>query len=189
MKKYAALLFTVFALLFHPSAEARGYDFYPDDLPEFSLSVHVQSEASGDSYVLMRSDGSMVHEPTQYEIYAVRSDDDIEVYACYVEDPNDHENDAEMLGIYIVSEDYFSGFIYNDVQWSEGYISAAYEGRYGYLDMKGNVVIPFQWTTGSPFHNGIAEVVYEASYGYAVAYIDTTGTIVAIRPRPLESIY
>lgn len=169
----------IFALLFHPSAKAEE--------SRFSLTIGIQPGDSGASYVLMRADGSMLHEPTPYEIYEVRgSSESVEVYACFVEDPGNHDNDREMLAIYIASADYFSGFIYQDVQWSEGYISAAYEGRYGYLDMNGNVVIPFQWAVASPFHNGIAQVDYETSYGYAIAYIDTTGTIVALHPRGMS---
>ena len=150
---------------------------------EFSLTVHTREDEVGVWYVLLREDGSEVHEPTQYELYEVRgASESIEVYAAFVEDPENHEFDREMLAIYIPSIDYFSGFIYQDVQWSEGFILAAYNGRYGYLDMNGNIVIPFQWASGAPYHNGLAQVGYETSYGYAIAYIDTTGTIVALHP-------
>lgn len=175
MKKLVLVLSMTVLMLFYATAHA--------DTGKFSLTVSTQEDTSGVLYVLLREDGSEVHEPTHYEIYEVcGTSESIEVYACFVEDPEDHEHDREMLAIYISSIDYFSGFIYKDVQWAEGFISAAYNGRYGYLDMSGNVVIPFQWASGAPFHNGIAQVGYETSDGYAIAYIDTTGTIVALPP-------
>ena len=175
MKKLVFVLSMTVMILFYTTVHA--------DTGKFSLTVSTQADTSGVWYVLLREDGSEVHKPTQYEIYEVRgTSESIEVYASFVEDPEGHEHDQEMLAIYISSIDYFSGFIYQDVQWSEGFISVAYNGRYGYLDMSGNIVIPFQWASGAPFHNGIAQVGYETSYGYAIAYIDTTGTIVALHP-------
>ena len=175
MKKLAFLLMITVFLFFCTTVHA--------DTGKFSLTVSTQEDPAGVWYVLLREDGSKVHEPTQYEIYEVRgTSGSIEVYASFVEDPKGHEHDREMLAIYISSIDYFSGFIYQDVQWSEGFISVAYNGRYGYLDMNGKIVIPFQWASGAPFHDGIAQVGYETSYGYAIAYIDTTGTIVGLYP-------
>ena len=181
MRKRFVQLMAVLVILFATTSQA--------DTEDFSLSVSIQPDALMPTYVLLRSDGSKVHEPVQHCIYEVRgSSESIEVYACFIEDPNNHDNDHEMLGIYIASEDYFSGFIYQDVQWSEGFIVAAYEERDGYLDMEGNVVIPFQWATASPFQDGIAEVTYETSYGYAIAYIDTSGTIVALQSRDTSAV-
>ena len=47
--------------------------------------------------------------------------------------------------------------------FSEGYASMMKNGKYGYIDKKGNTVIPFEYTWASPFHHGAA--VVEKKYG------------------------
>ena len=59
---------------------------------------------------------------------------------------------------------------------------ACIEGRYGYIDAVGNVVIPGQWDFADAFHDGLARVGSITKDGYEYTrhsqFIDTTGTVV-----------
>lgn len=126
MKRFAMLFMLIVLCTFHLSAYAVEVAYSEER--EYSLTIHEYDEDGVTYYVLLRDDGSMVNEPTPFEIYELRGSakDDVEVYACFFYDPDDHWFDAEMDAIYIPSLDYFSGFIYTDVQWNDVYISAAY---------------------------------------------------------------
>lgn len=174
MKKIVVLFF---AFVFCFTAVQADENYY-------TLSIDTPKETDKLMYTLFRENDGKVYASTPYEIYEVfSSSEGVEVYACFVENQDNPLEDCEMLAIYLASCDYFSGFIYQDVQYSEGLICALYQDFYGYLDVKGNIVIPFQWAAATPFQDGIAKVAYRTSLGYADVWIDREGKIISLDPE------
>lgn len=135
-------------------------------------------------YVLCNTRGEYLHTPVPYAIepvltlYDENGDSFGEVYG-YV------GLNGNYLAIVLDANDYFSGYVFSDVfSCSESLITVAdLNGKYGYLDQQGNIIIPCQWSWAEPFENGVAVVSYETAYGYANVWIDKTGRIISLDPE------
>ena len=58
--------------------------------------------------------------------------------------------------------------------FSDGLASVASNGKYGFIDKKGHVVIPFKYDDARPFQEGLARIMLNHKYGF----IDKTGRVV-----------
>lgn len=87
-------------------------------------------------------------------------------------DDTDHSGNIEFLEYEYVSEDYDYDFI---GQFHDGRALVMKQNKYGYIDKKGNLVIPIKYKIASKFRNGTA-LVSISDIAHAV-YIDTNGKI------------
>ena len=136
-------------------------------------------------YVICDTHGTMLHEPVPYEIQSAFSIYD-HTNGVYVGEAYGFVNhDGHFLAITLEESGYFSGFIFTDVfSYSESLmVIADLHGNYGYIDLKGNVIIPCQWEWAQPFENGIALVTYRTADGYANVWINKNGEIVSLDPE------
>ena len=151
---------------------------------QFAYAVEIRTETVENVtyYVPCDTHGEYLHTPVPYEIEpALTLYDDCgnflgEVYGFVGVDGN---------YLAIILDSYFSGFIFSDVFCcSESLIPVAdLNGKYGYLDQQGNIVIPCQWSWAEPFENGVAIVSYETAYSYANVWIDKSGRIISLDPE------
>lgn len=65
---------------------------------------------------------------------------------------------------------------YNKYRFAEGRAYVKSGGRYGYLDVNGNIAIDFKFSSAGDFHDGFA-IVYRPDAG--AAFIDPQGNIIA----------
>ncbi|MDO4711827.1 MAG: WG repeat-containing protein [Peptostreptococcaceae bacterium] len=70
---------------------------------------------------------------------------------------------------------------YGSFSFREGYAISLDNGRYGYIDRMGNVIIPHRFYAASPFKNGMARVSLDKDrYDEQETYIDPLGRIAEI---------
>ncbi|MEA3494653.1 MAG: WG repeat-containing protein [Bacteroidota bacterium] len=73
------------------------------------------------------------------------------------------------------------------------YLSQGTDGKYGFLDKNGEVVVPFKFDQVLPYHNGLAKVRIEDKFGYidknGKEVIKCTYEYVSAFQRGLTKIY
>ncbi len=171
MRAYVSLLIITFMI--STSSQAKS-------------DVFVKQLQKGTStyYVLCLEDGTELHEPIPYPIDDAPFEggfDGCDIFAYY-----DPITDNESFAIYFESTGFFSGFIYREVHdFSEGLAAACslVNGKFGYIDRNGNVIVPFQWEWAEDFENGIAMVTYQTFDDYKNVWINKTGEIISIDPE------
>ena len=57
----------------------------------------------------------------------------------------------------------------------EGLCAVKKEGKWGYIDKKGNTVIPFKYVSATEFEDGFAQVEFPKNKKYITITIDRTG--------------
>ncbi|MBR1408887.1 MAG: WG repeat-containing protein [Clostridia bacterium] len=91
------------------------------------------------------------------------------------------DDNQASIAIYLPSDEYFSGFIFDDFfRFEENLAPVSIGGKFGYLDNHGSIVIPPQWEWAEPFSGGYGMVTYKTRYGYDNAWINHDGVIAAL---------
>lgn len=155
---------------------------------------HVASfESSGQvTYAVCDKEMKPFHTPIADEIYVSDCYDYIdyltgEKHSIYVYNILKDEK-TQAIAIYLYPSDFFSGFIYDEFfAFSENLAPVSIGGRFGYIDLKGNIVIPAQWEWAEHFQNGCAMVTYQTKDGYENAWINHDGKIVSLSDPELSS--
>lgn len=72
---------------------------------------------------------------------------------------------------------YKSPFIYDDCSFAEGVAAVSLNGWAGFVDTKGNIIVPFEYENAEHFQNGLApvEIFDDVSREYKCGFIDKTG--------------
>lgn len=147
--------------------------FLTDLSPEIYENLYI--EFDGDRYVFKDFAGNML---ASYEDYDYLGDHIFEISSGTIIDTRDVKSVPEAKNAFNINVDYDFMFIdntgkvildlsdYDSVQsFSEGLAVVEKEGKYGYIDKKGNVVIPIQYKTASDFSDGEAYVDFgDTSY-------------------------
>ncbi|WP_194851192.1 WG repeat-containing protein [Nonlabens antarcticus] len=82
------------------------------------------------------------------------------------------------LSSYAQSRELLLGNVDKDHNWEKhsGLASVSYQGKHGFINKAGTVVIPLQYSLAYPFLNGMARVREGGSYTYG--YINAKGILV-----------
>ena len=72
---------------------------------------------------------------------------------------------------------YKSPFIYDDCSFAEGVAAVSLNGWAGFVDTKGNIIVPFEYEHAEYFQNGLApiEIFDDVEREYKCGFIDKTG--------------
>ena len=72
---------------------------------------------------------------------------------------------------------YKSPFIYDDCSFAEGVAAVSLNGWAGFVDTKGNIIVPFEYVNAEHFQNGLApiKIFDDVEREYKCGFIDKTG--------------
>jgi len=83
--------------------------------------------------------------------------------------------ERQEITFYSLSENEMLPETYDDAyEYSEGLAAVKNEGKWGFINTKGRLVIPFEYEQGGSFKGGVVSVSKDGFYGV----IDTLGQIV-----------
>ena len=140
--------------------------------------------------VICSPDGVIISRPVP-DLYIEYENDDYIVFSG-AEVNEDPKLDVEYIthaAIYIKANHFFSDFVYSVIdRFADGLCSVrSFDGKWGYIDTNGVLVIPTVWFYAEPFCHGLGLVAIETQdgfgtggYGYQYVCINRNGVIVSL---------